>query len=185
MGICVTLLSPSPDHSSVILMKDVQPGEALDEFVKPYTIVTSSDGTKSDAMTTVWASQVSFEPPMVMISVGKNRKTHELIENSGEFVVNTLKHSQKKVADYCGKTTGKSHDKIKEQNIPVQSASKVMAPLLTDSPSSLECKVVSRQDCGDHTVFIGEVVAAHKEEGTPVGLFKNDIIEPKKKLLPF
>ena len=162
----------------VKLMKDVPPGEALNELIKPYLIVTSSDGTKSDAMTTVWASQVSFEPPMVMISVKKNRKTHELIENSGEFVVNTLNHNQKKVAEYCGHTSLKSHDKINEKDIPIQSASKVKAPLLKDSPSSLECKVFSRQECGDHTVFIGEVVAAHKEEGTPVGLFKNDIIEP-------
>lgn len=166
-------------------MKDVQPGEALDEFVKPYTIVTSADGSRSDAMTTAWASQVSFEPPMVMISVGKTRKTHELIENSGEFVVNTVKGSQKKLADYCGHTSLKTHDKIREQDIPVAKASKVAAPLLKDSPSSLECKVVARQDCGDHTVFIGEVVAAHKEDGTAVGLYKNEVVEPKKKLLPF
>ncbi len=164
----------------VIMMKEVQPGEALDDLIKPYTIVTSSDGRQSDAMTTVWASQVSFDPPMVMISVGKKRKTHELIENSGEFVVNTLKESQKKVADYCGHASLKSQDKLKEQDIQVQKASKVMAPLLKDSPSSLECKVFSRQDCGDHTVFIGEVVAAHKEEGTPVGLFKNDLVTPGK-----
>ena len=169
----------------VKFMKDIPPNEALDELIKPYLIVTSSDGTKSDAMTTVWASQVSFEPPMVMISVKKNRKTHELIENSGEFVVNTLNHNQKKVADYCGHTSLKNQDKINEQDIPVQSASKVMAPLLKDSPSSMECKVFSRQVCGDHTVFIGEVVAAQKEEGLPVGMFKNDVIEPKKKLLPF
>ncbi|CAJ36916.2 flavin reductase family protein [Methanocella arvoryzae] len=161
-------------------MKDVQPGEALDDLIKPYTIVTSSDGKQSDAMTTVWASQVSFDPPMVMISVGKKRKTHELIENSGEFVVNTLRESQKKVADYCGHASLKSEDKLKEQNIEVQKASKVMAPLLKGSPSALECKVFSRQDCGDHTVFIGEVVAAHKEEGTPVGLFKNDMVMPGK-----
>lgn len=161
-------------------MKDVQPGEALDDFIKPYMIVTSSDGRQSDAMTTVWASQVSFEPPMVMISVGKSRKTHELIANSGEFVLNTLKQSQKKVADYCGNVSGKEHDKINEQHIPVQKASKVMAPLLKDSPSSLECKVFSRQECGDHTVFIGEVVAAHKEEGTPMGLYKNNIVVPQK-----
>jgi len=164
----------------VNLMKDVQPGEALDDLIKPYMIVTSSDGRQSDAMTTVWASQVSFEPPMVMISVGKGRKTHELIENSGEFVLNTLNQSQKKVADYCGSASGKEHDKINEQHIPVQKASKVMAPLLKDSPSSLECKVFSRQECGDHTVFIGEVVAAHKEEGMPVGLFKNNIVVPPK-----
>lgn len=161
-------------------MKDVQPGEALDDLIKPYMIVTSSDGRQSDAMTTVWASQVSFEPPMVMISVGKSRKTHELIANSGEFVINTLQQSQKKVADYCGSASGRDHDKIQERNIPVEKASKVAAPLLKDSPSSLECKVFSRQDCGDHTVFIGEVVAAHKEEGTPVGFYKNSIVSPGK-----
>ena len=44
----------------------------------------------------------------------------------------------------------------------------------------MECKVVSKQDCGDHTVFIGEVVAAHKEEGMPVGLFKNSMVIPIK-----
>ena len=161
-------------------MKDVSPMEALDDLVKPYMIVTSSDGKQSDAMTTVWASQVSHKPPMLMISVGKSRKTHELIEKSGEFVVNTLKQSQKKIADYCGKTSLAEHDKINEQHIPTESANKVKAPLLKESPSSMECKVVSKQDCGDHTVFIGEVVAAHKEEGMPVGLFKNSMVIPIK-----
>jgi flavin reductase (DIM6/NTAB) family NADH-FMN oxidoreductase RutF len=161
-------------------MKDVPPGEALDDLIKPYMIVTSSDGERRDAMTTVWASQVSFKPPMVMISVGKTRKTHELIEKSGEFVVNTLKQSQKNIADYCGSTSLAERDKLKEQDIPTQSAEKVKAPLLKESPSSMECKVVSRQDCGDHTVFIGEVIAAHKEEGMPVGLFKNNMVVPMK-----
>lgn len=162
-------------------MRSVAPHEALDDLVKPYTIVTSSDGQKSDAMTAVWVSQVSFNPPMVMVSIGNNRLTRKIIDDSCEFAVNTLKEKQKQIADYCGRVSRKEEDKIFERGIPVETAGSLKAPLLKESPSSLECKVVSRQDCGDHTVYIGGVIAAHKGDGEPVGLLRNRVVMPPEK----
>lgn len=162
-------------------MRDVPPHEALDDFVKPYTIVTTADGNNVDAMTAVWVSQVSFDPPMVMVSVGQDRKTHDFIERSGEFVLNTLKEDQKKIADFFGHTSlNRDKDKIDEADVPMERGQKVKAPIIKNSPSSMECRVVGKQECGDHTVYIGEVVAAHKEEsaGKAVGLYKNRIVIP-------
>jgi flavin reductase (DIM6/NTAB) family NADH-FMN oxidoreductase RutF len=115
-----------------------------------------------------------------MISVGKDRVSHELIERSGEFGLNTVSERQKNLADYCGHASLKDHDKFREKNIPIASAKKIKAPLLRESPSCLECRVVSVQDCGDHTIFLGEVIASHRSEGRPVGICGDSMVKAQE-----
>jgi flavin reductase (DIM6/NTAB) family NADH-FMN oxidoreductase RutF len=65
----------------------------------------------------------------------------------------------------CGKKSGRDVDKFKLAKLTPKKGVKVNAPLIEESPVSIECKVVKEVEAGDHVWFIGEVLAAHVREG--------------------
>ncbi|MEM2107250.1 MAG: flavin reductase family protein, partial [Candidatus Bathyarchaeia archaeon] len=67
---------------------DVQ--TVLDKILNGVTVVTSKAGSKINGLTIAWATQVSFQPPIVAVSVGKTRYTHDMIQSSRIFAVNIL-----------------------------------------------------------------------------------------------
>lgn len=119
-------------------------------------IVTAKHGDKRNGMTAAWVSQVSFRPLLVMVSVAPERYTHELIDRSGHFALNTLAEGQKELARSFGFRTGRKADKL--EGVRCASAPNG-SPLLEEALAWLECKVVDKVSAGDHTLFIGEVVA--------------------------
>jgi flavin reductase (DIM6/NTAB) family NADH-FMN oxidoreductase RutF len=56
-------------------------------------------------------------------------------------------------------------DKFKLAKLTAEKGIKVSAPMIKESPVSIECKVVKEVEAGDHVWFIGEVLAAHAREG--------------------
>ena len=121
------------------------------------TGVLESDG-KANGFTTNWVSQVSFEPQQVIVAVTKDQHTHDLIEASGVFSLNFLDTEQEKLARAFteplepadGEIGGASYKPGKETG----------APLFDDAFANLECRVVGKMEAGDHTVYLGEIVAS-------------------------
>ncbi len=104
---------------------------------------------------------ISFDPPLVCIGVSPKRYSHKLIEETGEFVINVPTEDIIEETHFCGTKSGRDYDKFKETGLTPRPASKVKPPLIEECYAHLECRVVQRYTCGDHTLFIGEVVAAH------------------------
>ena len=98
---------------------------------------------------------------MVAISIGNQRYSHGCIEFCKEFVLCFPSKNQKKEAWFCGKNSGKNVDKFKESGFKKAPSKIVKPPLIKDSTVAYECKVVKKVQTGDHTLFIGEVVAIH------------------------
>ncbi|MEM2099698.1 MAG: flavin reductase family protein [Candidatus Bathyarchaeia archaeon] len=120
---------------------------------------------KSNVTTIAWAMPTSNDPPLVAISVSPKRHLHTLIEESREFVINipTLELLQSVYA--CGSFSGRSIDKFKKANLTPMLAKKVKSPAIRECVAHLECVVDSKLVTGDHTIFVGKIVAAYVNQG--------------------
>jgi flavin reductase (DIM6/NTAB) family NADH-FMN oxidoreductase RutF len=108
-----------------------------------------------NAMIASWASQISYDPPMIMIAVHPQRYSHRLIEQSGYFALHILARTQTDLLD-----------RLKGSDPRAKFASlrwvrgKTGCPLLQECVAYLECKVKTSCRPGNHTLFIAEIVAA-------------------------
>ena len=59
---------------------------------------------------------------MTYISVRKERYSHNIIENTGEFVINLTTEKLAYATDYCGVRSGRDVDKFKEMNLTKEKA---------------------------------------------------------------
>ncbi len=132
---------------------------------------------KHNAMTAT-AMYISEKPALVAISVAKHILTHNLIKQSGEFVINVASSKQVQMAKKLGGIHGESADKFKEFGIETEPASKVKSPAIKDSYAQIECKVRDSFIEGDYVIFVGEVVAYRITPGAkPLLWFKNKYYE--------
>ena len=134
-------------------------------MLNPTPVVLVSCGEKDhpenrDLVTLAWAGTVNSEPPMVSVSVRKERYSHGLIAGSGEFVVNLVDEKLAKATDFCGVRSGRDLDKAKKLGLTLLPADGLeTAPRVDGAPVSLSCKVRQVLELGSHDMFLGEVVA--------------------------
>ncbi len=135
-----------------------KPGNML--YPVPAVMVTTADKNGHDNIITIaWAGTVCSDPVMVSISVRKQRYSHPMILESGEFVINLVTEELTRACDLCGVKSGREGDKFALAGLTREKASLVHAPLIAESPLSLECRVVQVMELGSHDLFIAEVVA--------------------------
>ena len=126
-------------------------------------LLSAASKNKKDAMTAT-CMFVSEDPPLFVVSVAKHILTHQLIEESGEFVLNIASEDQVKLARALGVTHGSKVDKFKKFRIATEKARKVGAPLLKGSFAHLECQVITSFPLGHYTLYLAEVVAYQSDE---------------------
>jgi flavin reductase (DIM6/NTAB) family NADH-FMN oxidoreductase RutF len=122
---------------------------------------------------------ISFDPPLVCIGVAPKRYSHRLIEETGEFVINVPTEDIIEEVHFCGTKSGRDYDKFQETGLTPKPASRVKPPLIEECYAHLECRVVQRHTCGDHTLFVGEVVAASINEEVLTDDGKVDVLKAK------
>ena len=144
-------------------MKEISWNEAIElGSPYPYTLVVTIDKKgKADIMGVSWWTVCSWEPPMIAIAIGKPRYTHECIEYCKEFVICFPSEGQEKSAWLCGQVSGRDVDKFEKTGFRQIPAKVVKPPLIEDSTVAYECKVVEKLNTGDHTLYVGKVVAMH------------------------
>lgn len=131
----------------------------------PAVLVTVADrqGTPN-IFTVAWAGTVCSDPPMVSISVRPSRYSHQMIEDTGEFVINLTTKKLVYATDYCGVKSGRDTDKFKDMHLSLLPADQVKAPLLKESPVNIECRVSHTLRLGAHDMYVAEVLAVHADE---------------------
>lgn len=125
----------------------------------------TTGGDTPNVMTANRLVSCSAEPPRLALSVRPARYTHQLIRQTGEFVVNLPSPGQTTLADYVGVVSGRKENKIEIAGLRLAPALKLKTPLLADSPVNIECVVEQEIALDSHTMFIGLVQAIHVEEG--------------------
>jgi len=136
----------------------------------PYGLyaVTVASGGEEHAMTANWVTQAAFEPPMVAVAVENTSKTIALMRDSHHFAISVLQQGQRDLAGKLGRSSEQSPQKLK--GIKTKPGPISGVPVLADSLGWVECRVVATLPSGDHTLVLGEVVAAGVEHEDGVAL---------------
>ena len=134
-------------------------------MLNPTPVVLVSCGEKDhpekqDMVTVAWAGTVNSDPPMVSISLRKERFSHGMISRSGEFVVNLVDEKLARATDFCGVRSGRDLDKAKELGLALLPAEGMETACRGDgAPVSLSCRVKQVLPLGSHDMFLAEVAA--------------------------
>lgn len=120
---------------------------------------------KPNIITIAWAGTVNSRPPMVSVSIKKERYSHALILSSGEFVVNLVDEKHCRALDFCGVRSGRDMDKFARTGLhPIPAMGMDYAPAIEECPAYLACKVRHVLELGSHDMFVGEVAAVQVRE---------------------
>jgi flavin reductase (DIM6/NTAB) family NADH-FMN oxidoreductase RutF len=130
----------------------------------PVVLVTTSWHAKANVMPVAYAMPLSFQPPLVGIAVHPSRHTHDMIRFSEEFAINVPGRSVIHHVQYLGSVSGKELDKFELTKLPTLKARKVEAPLIEGCIGYIECGLEDALRIGDHTLFVGRVVAASVDD---------------------
>ena len=143
-----------------------KPGNMLYPVPAALISVSCMEGEegRDNLFTVAWTGTVCSDPPMVSIAVRKERFSHHMIEETGEFVINLTTKKLARVTDYCGVKSGRDEDKWKTCKLTKLPGEKVSVPLVKESPVNLECKVTQTLELGSHTLFLAEVVSVWVDE---------------------
>jgi len=130
----------------------------------PVLLVTTSWHAKTNVMPVAYAMPLSFTPPLVGIAVHPSRHTHDMIRFSEEFAINVPGRSLLHHIQYLGSVSGTEMDKFELTKLPTFRARKVEAPLIEGCLGYVECGLEDALRIGDHTLFVGRVVAASVDD---------------------
>ena len=134
----------------------LKPG-ALLAPVPAVMVSCARQGEKPNIITLAWVGTVNSDPPMCSISVRKERYSHEILQDSGEFVVNLVGEEQLKATDYCGVKSGRDEDKFAACGLTPVAVPGFTAPAIGECPLYLACRVQSVQELGSHDLFLGVI----------------------------
>jgi flavin reductase (DIM6/NTAB) family NADH-FMN oxidoreductase RutF len=145
------------------LLKEVTANEAwLRKYPERTALVVSVDQFgKPNLIAVGWNMPTSYAPPMAAISVGVDRYSHKLIREGREFVLVFPSINMENAVVYCGTHSGRDVDKFKETGLTPVPAKYVRPPLVKEAAVNMECRLVSELRTGDHTIFVGEILAAY------------------------
>lgn len=130
----------------------------------PPVLVGVSDGEKNNVFTVGWTGIINTRPPKTYISVHPDRYSYEFIKETGEFTINLPSTKLVSKVDTCGVKSGRKIDKFKELNLEYEKGELINAPIITDCPINLECKVFQSIDLGSHTMFMADILNVHVDE---------------------
>lgn len=130
----------------------------------PPALVSCSFNGKDNLVTVAWTGIINSDPPKTYISLRPQRFSHDLIKNSGEFVINLPSSHIIRSIDFCGCKSGKDIDKFEACHLTKEPASTVSCPMVSESPLSLECKVTDILELGSHNMFMADIVAVNVDE---------------------
>ncbi len=137
---------------------------ALGRFPSGVTIVTvrGQDGRDYGMTVSAFAS-LSLAPPLVLVCIGDDATIAGAVAAAGHFAVNVLSEDQEALARRFADSDADRFD-----GTAVSRGTTGLA-LLDGAAAQLECAIVARHSGGDHTIVVGEVLAAAAlEDGRPL-----------------
>jgi len=133
---------------------------------------------RANIITLTWSMPASIDPPMVVLSIAPKRYSHRMIEETGEFVINVPTMEIVRQSLFCGRISGTKVDKFKEAPLTPAPAKRVKPPIIKECVAHLECRLVQRIPTGDHTLFVGEVLAAYVNDGVFTETYNVEKVKP-------
>jgi flavin reductase (DIM6/NTAB) family NADH-FMN oxidoreductase RutF len=136
---------------------------ALAQFASGVTAVTTRDAEGKPLGLTVTAfSSVSLDPPLVLICVDERSETHAAFRHSRAFGVSVLSEDQEDVSRQFAWGGPQKFEKT------ALAEGVTGMPLVSGALAHLECRLVAAHAAGDHTIYVGEIVALSARPGRPL-----------------
>lgn len=142
--------------------------QVMGTFATGVTIVTTRTGEIIHGLTANAFCSVSLAPPLVLVCVSKTAQSHDLIRQGGCFAVSILGAPQQDVAQRFALDQLPAHERFAGLRLHRAITG---APILEDCLAWLDCKLAAAHEGGDHTIFVGEVVALGQAATLPPLLY--------------
>ena len=139
--------------------------DILSQFASGVTVVTTRNGDTLHGLTVSSFCSVSLEPPLILVCIDKKASSHPVLQTSKRFAVNFLTAAQQDISNRFADPRRSPEERF--QGLAVRTAV-TQSPILPDVLAYLDCEVYAEYDGGDHTIFVGKVVAGEVGEGTPL-----------------
>jgi len=118
-------------------------------------IATARVGERVHGMTVTAFTEVSLDPPLVLVCADKSSDTHPVIAEGGVFALNLLASDQ---AVLSNRFASKKDEERRFEGI-VWETEATGAPILPGTLGALDCRVVAAHEAGDHVIYIGRIEA--------------------------
>lgn len=135
----------------------------LGRFASGVTVVTARDaGGRDHGMTVSAFASLSLQPPLILMCVEKRAELHPVLEEAGKCAVNILSEDQESLSRRFAERMTDRFDGIG------YTRGITGAALLDEALAHIECELVDRHPGGDHTIYIGRVIAATATSSRPL-----------------
>jgi flavin reductase (DIM6/NTAB) family NADH-FMN oxidoreductase RutF len=134
-----------------------------------YVLGSTDRAERRNGMTLNWATQVSFDPKVLAVSIEIGAYTHELVEEGRVFSLNIIDREDRAIVRKFTKPVDVDLEARTLNGFGYHDGT-TGAPILDQAVAFLDCEVAESVNVGGHTVFLGEIVDAafQKPEDTPV-----------------
>ena len=147
--------------------------KAMGCFATGVTILTLDLDGEVHGMTANAFASVSLEPLLVLVCVDHSARTHAHLHAKKRFGINILAGNQRAISDYYAQPLC-THEQAESLAGARFERTKHGTPVLHGALAYLECKLVSSQEAGDHTIFIAEVEDVVVRDGEPLLFFRGN-----------
>jgi len=137
---------------------------ALRRWASGVSIVTTRGGRGVQGITVASFCSLSLDPPLILVCINREARSHRLIADQRCFGVNILRQDQLQLSEIAA---GREPAGGAFERLATRTAS-TGAPILTNVLAWLDCSLVEQHEGGDHTIFVGRVEAAGHGDGTPL-----------------
>lgn len=132
-------------------------------------LVTTLQGDRPLGFVGSFVMQAGFEPPTVMVAVGKQRDHLQAIRDCGRFAVSILDGQSAGLMGAFFQKDGDPFDSLAHQ------ASPGGLPVFPEALAWLDCRLSGEHELGDHVAVFGTVEAGERlREGDPKVHLRSD-----------
>jgi flavin reductase len=139
---------------------------ALGRFATGVVVISTGSGETLHAMTANAFMSGSLRPPLIVVSVGHHARMHERLMHAERFGVSVLSDEQEPHSRHFA---GEPQKWLAPRFTEVDGLDGVV--LLERAVARFALRVADRHPCGDHTLFVGEVLAFSLDERAPLVFF--------------
>jgi flavin reductase (DIM6/NTAB) family NADH-FMN oxidoreductase RutF len=137
---------------------DVTAASTLIAWLDPTVwLVTSAASGRRGGLIATFVSSASLvaDMPRMLVGLGKSHYTWELVEASGAFGLHLLTEQDMDIVYRFGLKSGRDQDKLAELTVHT---GRTGSPLLPHGVGWMDCKVETRTETGDRTIYLADVV---------------------------
>jgi flavin reductase (DIM6/NTAB) family NADH-FMN oxidoreductase RutF len=144
--------------------------QIIGHFASGVTVITTAHDGWLHGMTANAVASVSLNPLLMLVCVDKTAHAHGQIMDAGRFGVNILSDGQEEVSRLFAATAGPEQGRLRGA---VYHLGPHGTPVIEGCLAYLECQVIERCAGGDHTIFVGQVLAGEVlQESLPLVFFR-------------